>query len=401
LSYIKELLPLIKIFETPSGEKAFDWLVPDEWNIRDAFIENESGQCIVNFKNNNLHVVGYSESIDQWLTLEELDSHLYSLPEQPSAIPYITSYYSKSWGFCLTHEQRQSLKPGQYHVVIDSDLKPGVLNYGELIIPGESAKEVFLSTYVCHPSMANNELSGPTVTIALAKWLLSLKKRRYTYRIIFIPETIGSIIYLSRNLDHLKKHVIAGFNITCIGDDRCYSYLPSRDGNTLSDQVALHVLEHIDPEFRSYTWLDRGSDERQYCAPGVDLPIATIMRSKYCEYPEYHTSLDDLNLITPLGLEGGYSVLKKAIEIIEKNVVPKINFLGEPQLSKRGLYPKISTKKSGLEVRSMMNLISYCDGKLSLLEIAKLIEEPFWDLEPIVYNLVDNDLMSIIEKRNE
>ena len=245
--------------------------------------------------------------------------------------------------------------------------------------------------------MANNELSGPTVTIALAKWLSSLKKRRYTYRIIFIPETIGSIIYLSRNLDHLKKHVIAGFNITCIGDDRCYSYLPSRDGNTLSDQVALHVLKHIDPEFRRYTWLDRGSDERQYCAPGVDLPIATIMRSKFGEYPEYHTSLDDLNLITPLGLEGGYSVLKKAIEIIENNVVPRINVLGEPQLSKRGLYPTISTKKSGVEVRSMMNLISYCDGKLSLLEIAKSIEEPFWDVAPIVYNLVDDDLMSIID----
>jgi aminopeptidase-like protein len=398
LKYVQNILSELKIHSVPSGTRAFDWTVPDEWTIHDAFITDESGKRIVDFQNHNLHVVGYSEPVDKWMSLDELKSHLYSLPDQPNAIPYITSYYEKRWGFCLSHEQLESLKLGNYHVMIDSDLEPGVLNYSELIIPGESEKEILLSTYICHPSMANNELSGPVVTTALAQWLTSLDYRRYTYRIVFIPETIGSIVYLSKHLEHLKKHVIAGFNITCIGDDHCYSYLPSRDGNTLSDKAALHVLKHTDPEFKRYTWLDRGSDERQYCAPGVDLPIATIMRSKYGEYPEYHTSQDDLNLVTPSGLEGGYTALKKTIEIIENNVYPMTKVLGEPQLGKRELYPNLSTKKLREDVRTMMNFISYCDGQHSMLEIAKLINKPFWDLVFIMETLIDNGLMSI-EKR--
>jgi len=393
LKYIQNLIPELKICSVPSGTQAFDWVAPDEWTIRDAFIDDSAGNRLVDFKKNNLHVVGYSEPVDLWLTLEELKQHLHSLPNQPDAIPYVTSYYSRNWGFCLTHEQFNSLAPGQYHVVIDTDLKPGVLNYGEIILPGELDQEIFLSTYICHPSMANNELSGPVVTSAIAQWLSSLEKRRYTYRIIFIPETIGSLVYLSKNLNHLKKHVIAGFNITCVGDDRCYSYLPSRNGKTLSDKVALHVLKHTDPEFKRYTWLNRGSDERQYCAPGVDLPIATIMRSKYGEYPEYHTSLDDLSLVTPTGLEGGYNVLRKALEIIEKNVHLKSTVLGEPQLGKRGLYPTLSTKESGMQVRTLMNMLTYCDGQYSLLEIAELIGVPFWELEPLVDKLIDHDLL--------
>jgi len=283
-------------------------------------------------------------------------------------------------------------------VVIDADLKPGVLNYGELILPGELNQEILLSTYICHPSMANNELSGPVVTTALSLWLNLLEKRKYTYRIIFIPETIGSIVYLSKNLSHLKEHVKAGFNITCIGDDRSYSYLPSRNGKTLSDKAALHVLKNIDPQFNHYTWLERASDERQYCAPGIDLPIATIMRSKYGGYPEYHTSLDDLELVTPNGLQGGYCVLRKTLEIIEKNVYLKSTVLGEPQLGKRGLYPTLSTKASGKQVRTMMNLISYCDGHHSLLDIAELIDKPFWELVPIVEKLMEHNLMLNINK---
>ena len=393
LVYLGKLLSNLTIHEVPSGTVAFDWTVPDEWTIRDAYIADESGLRVVDFQQHNLHVVGYSEPVDVWLNRDELEHYLYSLPDQPNAIPYVTSYYQRRWGFCLTHNQRLALPHGRYHAVVDSDLKPGVLNYADLIIPGESDKEVFLSTYICHPSMANNELSGPVVTAALARWLQSLEKRRYTYRIVFIPETIGSIVYLSQNIDHLKRKVIAGFNITCIGDDRCYSYLPSRAGDTLSDQVALHVLQHMDDDFKRYTWIDRGSDERQYCAPGVDLPIATIMRSKYGEYPEYHTSLDNSDVVTHSGLEGGFIALRRAIEIIEQNCYPKVTVFCEPQLGKRGLYPTLSTKKSANHVRAMMNLISYCDGSRSLLDIANLIKEPLWELQPICDRLVEHGLL--------
>ncbi len=394
LLYLKNILPDLLIHEVPSGTVAFDWTVPDEWTIRDAYIADEDGNRVVDFRTNNLHVVGYSEPVDCWLERDELEQYLHSLPDQPEAIPYVTSYYKRQWGFCLTHHQRLSLPQGRYHIVIDTDLKPGVLNYAELILHGETQKEVLLSTYICHPSMANNELSGPVVTTALALWLQRLERRLYTYRIVFIPETIGSIVYLSKNIDQLKRQVIAGFNITCIGDDRCYSYLPSRNGSTLSDQVALHVLlHHTDNNFKCYSWLDRGSDERQYCAPGVDLPIATIMRSKYGEYPEYHTSLDNFDVVTPSGLEGGFIALRRAIEVIEQNIYLKITVFCEPQLGKRGLYPSLSSKVSGEQVRAMMNLISFCDGSRTLLEIADLIEEPFWDLKIIVEKLVAHGLL--------
>ncbi len=396
LAYLRNLLPGLAVHEVPTGTQAFDWTVPDEWTIREAFIENEQGEKVVDFLNHNLHVVGYSEPVNLTLDLDELQKHLYSLPDQPTAIPYVTSYYARRWGFCLTHEQRQSLVAGQYHVVIDADLTPGMLNYGELILPGESNAEILLSTYICHPSMANNELSGPVVTTALAQWLMGLDKRRYTYRIIFIPETIGSIVYLSRWLEHLKSHVVAGFNITCIGDERCYSYLPSRAGITLADRIAKHVLRHIDPDYKTYTWLDRGSDERQYCAPGVNLPVATIMRSKYGCYPEYHTSLDDLNLVTPQGLQGGFESLQRAIEVLEKNLTPRVTVLCEPQLGKRGLYPTISAKGTGTSVQTLMDMISYCDGTRTLLEIAETIEVPFWHLPPLIKKLEEHGLVECV-----
>lgn len=393
LQVLGEFLPKLTVHEVPSGTRAFDWTVPDEWNIRAAWIEDQSGQRVIDFQENNLHVVGYSEAVDCWMDLDELQAHLHSLPDQPNAIPYVTSYYSPRWGFCVTHELRQKLKPGLYRAVIESECKPGVLNYGELIIPGECEQEIFLSTYICHPSMANNELSGPVVTTALAQWLIAMPSRRYTYRIVFIPETIGSLVYLSKHLNYLKSNVIAGFNVTCIGDDRCYSYLPSRAGDTLSDFAAQHVLKHIAPDFKRYTWLDRGSDERQYCAPGVDLPIATIMRSKYGEYPEYHTSLDNLELVTPAGLEGGFNALRKAVECIENNVRLRTTVFGEPQLGKRGLYPTLSTKESGNQVRAMMDMISYCDGERTLLEIADAIGEPMSKLLEILQPLVFNGLI--------
>jgi aminopeptidase-like protein len=397
LKYLKGLLPNLEIYGVPSGTKAFDWEVPNEWNIRSAFVENEDGVKVIDFTNHNLHVVGYSTPIDTWLNLSELQEHLYSLPEQPDAIPYVTSYYSKRWGFCLSHNERLKLKEGKYRAFVDSELKVGVLNYGELIIEGSSKEEILLSTYICHPSMANNELSGPAVTTGLAKWLIGQKSLKYTYRILFIPETIGSIVYLSKHLEHLKFHTIAGFNISCVGDNRDYSYLPSRIGNTISDFAALHTLKHITPDFKKYTFLDRGSDERQYCSPGVDLPIASIMRTKYGIYPEYHTSLDNLDFVSPEGLFGGYEAIRRSLEIIETNCIPKMLLPCEPQLGKYGLYPLISTKETKSIVSKMMDLIAYSDGKLTLLEISEIINVSFFDCYEIIETLVGKGLMEISE----
>ena len=397
LQIIAEQVPELTVHEVPTGTECFDWTVPQEWNIRDAWVIDPDGNKIIDFQEHNLHVVGYSVPVDQTLTLEQLDQHLHSLPEQPQAIPYVTSYYQPRWGFCLSHDQRQALRPGEYQVRIDSELKDGSLTYGEVVLPGESSEEVFLSTYVCHPSMGNNELSGPVVMTFLLKWLAALPQRRYTYRAVFIPETIGSIVYLSRNWQDMKEKVVAGFNISCVGDDRAYSYLPSRNEDTLADQVAKHVLEHTDANYQRYRFLDRGSDERQYCSPNIDLPVATVMRTKYGIYPEYHTSLDDLTVISPEGLFGGYTALKHCLEVLENNLRWKVTVSCEPQLGRRGLYPTLSEKGSADRTRRMMNLLAYADGKRTLLEIAEKIESPLWELLPIVEQLREHQLLEVAE----
>jgi len=380
LEIIQKDIPNLSIKEIPTGEQCFDWKVPREWNIRDAYILDSNDNKVIDFQNNNLHVLSYSTSVDEVMSLTELQKHLHSLPEQPNAIPYVTSYYEERWGFCLSENQRKSLKDGDYHVFIDSSLEVGSLTYGELIIPGRQDKEILLSTYICHPSLANNELSGPSVTSYLVKWLQS-KNREYTYRVIFIPETIGSICYLSKNLDTMKNKVIAGFNITCVGDDNAYSYLPSRDGKTLSDRIALHTLHHSHPDFFQYSYLDRGSDERQYCSPGVDLPIATIMRTKYGEYDEYHTSLDNLEYISPEGLYGAYEMLVQCIEYIEENKVYKATKLCEPQMSRRNLYPTLGASKYlSPNIKTMMNILAYADGNLDLLSMAEKFNIPMREI---------------------
>ena len=394
LRIIADHIP-IKISEISTGTKAFDWTVPKEWVIKDAYITDKNGNKIVDFKKNNLHVVGYSTPVNKTVDISELQQHLYSLPEQPDAVPYVTSYYKEHWGFCIAHNDRVNLDQGAYSVFIDSELKIGSLTYGELIVPGDSEKEIFLSTYICHPSMANNELSGPVVTTFLAKLVLS-KKRRYTYRIIFIPETIGSIVYLSKHLNEMKRNIIAGFNVSCVGDNGVFSYLPTRNGNTLADKVALNILSYKQPDFIRYSFLDRGSDERQYNAPGVDLPVCCIMRSKYGEYPEYHTSLDSLDFVRPTALFGSYDVLSTCLLAIEQNKRYKINCLGEPQLGKRGLYPTISTKSSAGQVRELKDFIAYADGESDLIDISNKINVPVWKIYPIVEKLSKADLLNII-----
>ena len=373
LAYLAKIIPSMTVHEVPSGTQAFDWTVPDEWNIRGAYIEDENGNRIVDFARNNLHVVGYSTPVDQWMTLDELQPYLHSIPEQPGAIPYITSYYVRRWGFCLAHAQRESLEEGKYHVVIDSTLEPGSLTYGEVLIPGKEEKEIFLSTYICHPSMANNELSGPVVTTALARTIAANEDRRFSYRIVFIPETIGSIVYISRHLDEMKKKIIAGYVVSCVGDERAYSLLHSRAGNTIADRAAKLVMKKHAPGHVEYSYLDRGSDERQYCSPGVDLPVASMMRTKYNSYPEYHTSLDDLTLVTPSGLEGAFEVYTKTIALIEKNRTFKTVMPCEPQLGKRGLYPTLSTRGAGYSVRSMTNILAYADGTRDLVDLAETV----------------------------
>jgi aminopeptidase-like protein len=394
LSIIQEELNDLQIHEVPSGFQAFDWTVPMEWNISDAYIMDDSGKKIIDFKKCNLHVMGYSTPIDKEITFEELSSHLYSIPEMPDAIPYITSYFKENWGFCLSENQRKQLKKGnKYKVLLDSSLKPGFLNYGELILPGESDKEIFFSTYICHPSMANNEISGPSVTVELAQWIAAQKDRRHTYRIIFIPETLGSIVYLKKNIKEMKENIIAGFNVTCVGDDRTYSFLPSRTGETLADRAANYVLKYHFPEYKHYSFLKRGSDERQYCWPGIDLPVVSIMRSKYCEYPEYHTSLDNMDLITPKGLYGAFKALQKCVFLLENNYKYKVNCTCEPCLGKRGLYPQVSDKDIIKKVESMMNFIGYCDGNLDIIEIGEIINENIIELFPIIKKFKDFDLI--------
>jgi aminopeptidase-like protein len=399
LRYLQRILPEMKIHGVSSGTRVFDWTVPLEWNIKDAFIANEGGERVVDLSQNNLHVVNYSEPIDEWMTFEELDRNLHSLPDQPDAVPYVTSYYRRRWGFCLTHRLRDQLRQEpfrRYHVKIDTTLESGELIYGELILPGSTSREILLSTYLCHPSMANDNLSGPCVQAAVARWLRDfVPDRRMTYRILFLAETIGPLAYLKRHLETLQENLVAGFVLACIGDDRRYSFVASRSGNTTADRVVRHILRHDHPDHDEYSFVDRGSDERQYCSPGVDLPVCTLMRSKFETFPEYHTSKDDLAFVTPSGLEGGYRLVRECLGLIEELGPYRCRTIGEPHLSTRGLYPDFGLRDSWTKVRTMMNLLAYSDGHHDLIDIADLLEIDARELVVVARDLVDHGVLEL------
>lgn len=384
MAYLQTLLPGLEIHEVPSGTQVFDWTVPDEWSINAAWLEDTEGRRLIDLADNTLHVVGYAEPVDRVISREDLEPHLYSLPEQPDAIPYVTSFYQRHWGFCLTERQHQALGPGPFRAVIQSRLEPGSLSVADLVIPGQSADEVLLSTYTCHPGLANDNLSGVVVATALARWLSALPERRYTYRVVFLPETIGAIAYLARHLDHLKARVRAGYTLTCLGDERGYAFLPSRHGDTLADRAARLVLAERPGGFVEHSFLERGSDERQYCSPGVDLPVASVMRTKYGCYPEYHTSLDDLTLVTPEGLAGGFAALRDCLQVIEANSRFRTAFPCEPQFGKRGMYPSLSRTGSAVPMQAWLNVWSHCDGAHDLIDLVRVCQLPFAEVARIV-----------------
>lgn len=398
LRFFREVVPDLAIHEIPSGTDVFDWTIPKEWAVKDAYIADSSGNRIVDFNKSNLHLVGYSAPVDKILTLEELKPNLYSIPDMPDAIPYITSYYKERWGFCLTHNEREKLTPGNYHVKIDTELFDGSLTYADYVLPGESEKEILISSYICHPSLANNELSGPIVAVALLKLLSQFPNRRYTYRFVFVPETIGAIAYLSKHFIKMKSHTIAGYVLTCIGDERNHTYLQSREENTLADRAAIHVMSNRYSDYRLYSFLERGSDERQYCAPGIDLPVGSIMRTKYGDYPEYHTSLDDLSLVTAKGLQGGLESVFDTLMLLENNFTYKVTTLCEPQLGKRGLYPTLSNMFMDYsDVKVMTDLIAYSDGTRDLIAIADKIKVDASKLFPIVSKLEREGLLTKVD----
>jgi len=373
---LREAVPEIKVYEVPTGTAVFDWTVPKEWNIRGGGIYRLNGDKVIDFKDSNLHIVGYSLPIDKVVSREELLEHVYTMPDQPDWIPYVTSYYKERWGFCMTENQKQTLTDEEYHVVIDSTLEDGSLTYGELIVPGQTDDEILFSSYLCHPSMANDDLSGPVVLTELMKYVLQMKDRRYTYRFVINPETIGAITYISRNLDALLKHVKAGFVLSCVGDDRTYSYLATKYGDTLTDRVMQNVLKFHFPEYKKYSFLDRGSDERQYGSAGVNLPVCGFCRSLYTKYPEYHTSADNMDLISPEGLQGAYDVMVKVIMALENNYHYTMTCQCEPQLGKRGLYPTISYRGSHDSVNVIRDFTAYADGSHDLIDISNIINVP-------------------------
>lgn len=375
LRRIQQRIPL-QMFEVPSGTTVFDWTIPKEWNIRDAYIKDAAGRRVVDFHQNNLHVVNYSMPIHAILPLRELRAHLFTLPEHPGWIPYRTSYYKEQWGFCLTENQLQSLPDGEYEVCIDATLQDGYLTYGECYLPGQSEEEVLISTHACHPSLANDNLSGLVVATHLAQALAD-KKLRYSYRFLFVPGTIGAITWLARNRGNVER-IRHGLVLTGIGDRGCFHYKKSRRGDAEIDRVMAHTLRYSRTPGEILGFSPYGYDERQYCSPGFNLPVGCLMRSVWGTFPEYHTSADNLDFIHPESLAASLQLCMSVVETLEGNrSYVNQNPFCEPQLGKRNLYRGTGGPSIGEETNARLWVLNFSDGGHSLLDIAERSGLPF------------------------
>lgn len=399
--YIKEILPELSVYEVPSGTKAFDWTVPDEWVIRDAFIENTSGKKIVDFRENNLHVMAYSEPVNAWLSKEELAKFVFWDEGNPDAIPYVASYYMPRIGMCMSKRQWDMLDDDKYHICIDCEKVKGSLTYGEIVYQGEMEDEILFHSVVCHPSLANDELSGVTLATYLAREVGRMQKRRFTYRFVFAPETIGAIVYISSHLAQLKMNVKAGYILSCEGDNGAYSYLPSITGQTLADRAACAVLNSLHPNYKSYSFLERGSDERQYNAPGIDIPVCLVCRSKAGTFPEYHTSSDNMNFVSPEGFAGSFDVFTDIIKLLEHNQRYKTAVMCEPHLTRYGLYSDLTKSGNKNPFKRVVDFLAYADGTRDLIEIMDILKMDVHEACDIIRKLSTHHLITIVRDSHD
>jgi len=376
LRLLQQVVPL-ELHEVPSGTAVFDWIVPKEWNIADAYIKNAKGERVVDFHQNNLHVLNYSIPVHRTMSLAELRPHLFSLPETPDWIPYRTSYYRETWGFCLSHRQLEELEEGEFEVCIDSTLQPGHLTYGEYRIPGQIEDEILISCHACHPSLCNDNLSGMATAAHLAR-LLANVSLRFSCRFLWIPGTIGSITWLAQNESVLSK-VKHGLVLSCLGDEGAFTYKRSRRANAEIDRAVEHALRHSGLDFHILDFTPYGYDERQYCSPGINLPVGCFMRTPNGRYPQYHTSADDLTLVTPRSLGESLQQLLRVIRILEENVrYLNLNPKCEPQLGRRGLYRQMGgIKDAAAREMAMLWVLNLSDGQQDLLAIAERSGIPF------------------------
>jgi aminopeptidase-like protein len=393
LSLIRNRIPL-QIAEVPTGTPVFDWTVPKEWNIRDAYIKNSTGRRVVDFQQSSLHVLNYSVPIHAILPLSQLKPHLFTLPEYPDWIPYRTSYYKETWGFCLTHNQMLALEEGDYEVCIDSTLGDGHLTYGECLLRGRSTDTVLISCHACHPSLANDNLSGITVATFLAQFLAQ-QDLHYSYRFLFIPGTIGAITWLARNREAARR-IRHGLVLTCIGDKGGFHYKKSRRGDAEIDRAVAHVLRHCSESPEILEFSPYGYDERQYCSPGFNLPVGCLMRSVWGSFPEYHTSADNLDFIQPVQLAASLRVCVAIMDVLENNRrYCNQNPYCEPQLGKRNLYRSTGGDGIGMEISARLWVLNLSDGEHSLLDIAERSGIPFSTVSDAAKLLQENGLLSV------